>query len=358
MNEYLSHEALSFDDVLLVPKASSVRSRLDADTSTRIGPLSLKIPMIASPMESVTEWEMAYKMGKYGGLGILHRYMSPAEQIDQVYKIWDMLDKEDSGGRVPIVLSVGCKEAEQSRAKSLYAVLKNKIDMFNIDMANGHHILAKEMIDFVKNLTGGDVPVIAGNVATGEGFCYLADAGADAVRASVGSGSICSTRIKTGFGVPLLTTLFDCYEAKQKHPDYKKVAILADGGIRYPADLVKSLAAGADAVICGKMFATTNESPGEVVKINGVNYKIYRGMMSSAAMQKNGGMKEGTTTEGVTTQLPCTGPLFDVINDFMGGLRSGMSYGNARTIQELRECRFNRITNSGLTESHAFGTRV
>jgi IMP dehydrogenase len=230
-----------------------------------------------------------------------------------------------------------------------------------IDVANGHAKFMLEGILQIKDLAP-DVRLIAGNVATGEGFRFLAETGAvDAVRVGIGSGSICSTRIQTAFGVPVLHSIMECYYIKQTRPKTSKVAIIADGGIRYPSDLVKSIAAGADAIMCGRILAATDETPGNYIcdEESGVTYKSYRGMASAEVQRDHrGGLKPMTCAEGVSTKLIAKGPVSTIIEEFTGGLRSGMTYANATNIEELRRnAKFIRITSSGLTESHAFGTR-
>lgn len=341
-------ETLAFDDVLVVPTYSEVRSRLDTDLSTTVAGLKLKIPFISSPMSTVSEERMCIEIGKFGGLGLLHRFLDPEPQVEKLIEI------HDAG--VYAVPSVGVKKDERTRFK--YLRMAVKLDAVLIDVANGHHILVKEMIDFIKQETHGELPIIAGNVATVEGYTFLAECGVNAVRTGIGCGKNCSTRIQTSSGVPLLQSLLDCQEAHQKY--YPDVAVLADGGIRYPSDVVKSLVAGADAVICGSLFAGTKEAPGDIIKDNdGKAWKRYVGMASAAAQEEyKGGLKEGTTYEGVSSLVEYRGSLKRVLDDFTGGLRSGMSYVNARTLPELRQnAQFIRITNAGLLESHAPGTR-
>ena len=203
------------------------------------------------------------------------------------------------------------------------------------------------------------VNLIAGNVATGEGFKFLSDLGVDAVRVGIGGGSICKTRIMTGFGLPTLYSVIDCYNVKMKHN--LSTSIIADGGIRYPSDLVKSIVGGADAVICGGIFAKTFESAGKVIYNNDdhTHYKYYRGMASEEIQNElRGGLKEGTCAEGVQHKIKVDQNLEDVFNEFVGGLRSAMTYCNAMTIQDLRRnAKFKSVTYSSLSESHAYGTR-
>lgn len=343
-------ECLAFDDVLCVPRYSDVRSRMDPDTSVKVAGIDLKIPMIASPMDTVCEAEMAIELAKLGGMGILHRFCSVEEQVAMAKAVIETSQKE--GIKIPLAMAVGVTESEKER----FSVLsKLPLDLVVIDVANGYHTLTAEMLSYIREISP-DISIMAGNVADREGFKCLAQMGVDAVRVGIGSGSICSTRIQTGFGVPLLSSILDCAAIKSFHP---KTALIADGGIRYPADVVKSLVAGADAVICGSIFAGTKEAPGGIIYTNdGKAWKNYRGMASFATqLDKKGGLKVGTTAEGVSQLTEYKGSLERVINDFVGGLRSGMSYAGAWEISDLRDVEFVRITGAGLTESHAHGTR-
>jgi IMP dehydrogenase len=350
-NSFVWDGGLSFDDVLLVPTYSEVRSRLSPDASTYIGNTKLKIPMISSPMDTVTGPAMASELGSHGAMGVVHRFSSIREQIDSLREV------SEHPSDVPVVAAVGVGREGRERFLSMKNEMGSIIDWIAIDIANGHSILMKEMVDFVKD--NSDYQIMAGNVATGDGFAYLADAGVNAVRASIGSGAICSTRIMTGFGVPLLSTIVDCQRVRTENASYKDVSIIADGGIRYPSDMVKSIVAGADAVMAGGLFAGTIESPGDVVNIDGRLMKVYRGAASREIQEdKRGGLKPGTCAEGVSTHIPLEGKAKYVLDEFMGGLRSGMSYANAMTLDELREnASFIKITNAGLAESHAYGTR-
>jgi IMP dehydrogenase len=340
---------VAFDDVLLAPGYSEGRSRRTVDVSTVVGTLALKIPMISSPMDTVTEATMAIALGRQGGMGVLHRFMNPQDQLVEMCKISEL--KEG----LYVIPAIGVTNEEKERLDCLLS--HSDINMISIDIANGHSILMKEMIDYVKQRTHGEIPIMAGNVATAEGYSYLAEAGADAVRVGIGGGSICKTRIQTGFGMPTLASVWDCGDVRQSYPN---VSIIADGGIRYPADLVKSLAAGADAVICGSVFAGTKESPGAVIHDNNKKaWKVYRGMASEEVqIDLRGGMKPGTCAEGVSQLVEYKGSLGRVLTDFVGGLRSGLTYANATNLEELREnAQFVRITGSGISESHAHGTR-
>jgi IMP dehydrogenase len=349
-------EALAFDDVLLVPCYTEVRSRSIPDLTSHVAGLRLKTPIISSPMDTVTEADMAIVLGKMGGMGIIHRFMSPAEQIDNLRAI--EREERSSESTIPKVFAIGVGKEELSRFKEVYHSVP--VDAVAIDVANGHSSYMRDMIHQVRDIAP-DIQIIAGNVATGEGFMHLAESGANAVRVGIGGGSICKTRIQTSFGVPTLHSIMEAYYVKQRNPHFQNVAIIADGGIRYPGDFVKSIAAGADAIMCGRILAQTEESPGTPVWDNnaGIMTKTYRGMASSEVQQdKRGGLKPMTCAEGVSTTLPIIGSAKSVIEEFAGGLRSGMTYANATNLAQLRSnATFIKITSAGLSESHAFGTR-
>lgn len=349
-------ECLAFDDVLLVPAYSEKRSRMgeDIDISTNIGGIKLAIPLVASPMDTVTEAEMAIAMGQKGGMGVIHRFASVKDQIKMGDVILDF-DYENQT-KTPLVLAVGVTESEQERAVQLIEHFHENLDMISIDIANGHHILMKEMVSFIQGIES-DLPIMAGNVATQDGFKFLADLGVKAIRVGIGGGSICKTRIQTGFGMPTLSSILDCAQVKKQYGD---VALLADGGIKYPKDVNISIVAGADGVIAGSLFAGTKEAPGGIIYTNdGKAWKNYRGMASASVQDdKRGGLKPGTTAEGVSQLTEYKGSLDRVITDFTGGIRAGMSMANASTLQELRDnAEMIRITNAGISESHAHGTR-
>lgn len=348
----------AFDDVLLVPTYSSITSRLDPDISTNLSDsFKLNVPIISSPMDTVTEADMAATLSKNGAMGVVHRFMTPEAQIVELEKVCSLLDNEASGDPC-LAFAVGVGESEKERFNKVYDKLGADISWVSIDVANGHSQYMLEMLTWVRSRVAPTTNVMAGNIATAEGYMFLADAGADAIRVGIGGGSICKTRIMTGFGVPTFTSVIDAYQAKTKH-NYS-AAIIADGGIRYPSDLVKSLAAGADAIMAGRMFAGTLESPGEIVNIEGNKYKTYRGMASREVQEdRKGGLRPGTCAEGVSTHIPLKGKAHYVLDEFSGGLRSAMTYCNARSIDELRRnaC-FVKMSQSSLDESHAFGTKI
>ena len=227
----------SFDDVMLVPRYSTVGSRLEPDVQTKLGSTTLEVPIISSPMDTVTGHEMALTLGKRGAMGIVHRFMSPTEQVGEIKHLVDYNNMNVEDCYAPVVTAVGIGKKEKQRFRTIYSEFKKDIDWVAIDVANGYSSIMSEMIDWVKNETHGEIPLLVGNVATGEGFVFLANSGADAIRVGIGGGSICKTRIMTGVGVPTLASVVDCYKAKIADSNLSNVSIIADGVIRYPADL-------------------------------------------------------------------------------------------------------------------------
>ncbi len=461
-------EALTFDDVLLVPQYSEVLPS-EVRVSTRFSRnVALNIPIVSAAMDTVTEYRMAVALAQAGGIGVIHRNLTPEEQAEQVrrvkrFRAWMISDPYtispdapvsearrmmeekgisgipvvDDGGRllglitrrdirfadtgkvsdymtpVEALVTVGPgvspEEArrvlrerkveklpvvdENSRlvglitAKDIFntsvnesAVLDAKgrlrvaaavgpgsdlphraallaeagVDAFVVDTAHGHSKRVGEAVRYLK-ASYPEIDVVAGNVATSEGAKYLIDAGADAVKVGVGPGSICTTRVVAGVGVPQLTAIMDV--AAVARP--AGVPVIADGGIRYSGDIVKALAAGADSVMIGSLLAGTDESPGEDIFYNGRRYKTYRGMGSLGAMESGGGSRYGYekptkyVPEGVEGMVPYKGPVADVLYQLVGGLRAGMGYLGAHDLETLRKrAKFVRITGAGVKESH------
>lgn len=472
-------EGLTYDDVLLIPKYSDITSRKNVDTTSRLTrEIMLKIPIVSSNMDTVTESAMAIAMARLGGIGIIHRFLSIKEEVKEVTKVKryegymienpvtilqnqsvreakEMLEgfgiggivvvdedkkvkgivtrrdvefedddsrsveeimtprsrlivanslsmneakeilkknkieklpivdekdrlkalitakdiqkmklfpnaSKDEKGRLRVGAAVGVKGDFMERAASL---IESYCDVIVVDVAHGHSMQAVEAVKKIKRNFGDEVQVISGNVATAEGVIDLVKAGADAVKVGVGPGSICTTRIVTGFGVPQLTAVMECSEAAK---DFD-VPVIADGGIRFPGDITKAIAAGASTVMIGGLFAGTEESPGPVVLRNGVRYKLTRGMASlSAALDRKiresdkydevnrllEDTAEEIVPEGVEGLIPYKGRVEEVVRQLMGGLRSGMSYCGAHNIEELRQkAEFIRMTSSGLRES-------
>jgi len=331
---------VSYDDVLLVPRYSDIRSRSEIDISTELGSgLSLSLPIISSPMDTISEGPMAVVMSAAGGAGVIHRYNTAEEQVRHVIEA-----KEELQGEDPIVgAAIGVSGNFLNRAAVLQAV---GVDFFCVDVAHGHHILMKEAIETLRNAFGDSIHIMAGNVATLEGINDLADWGVDSVRCNIGGGSICSTRIQTGHGLPGLQTIIDCAKTD------RDVKIIADGGIKTSGDMVKALAAGADAVMVGSLLAGTNECPGKIFEEkDGSRWKIYRGMASKEAQIKWRG--KYSSFEGISSRVPYRGPASNILEELERGIRSGFSYSGARTLSDLHaKATFVRQTTSGISESN------
>lgn len=346
-------EALTFDDVLLLPQHSTVlpaQARLD----TRLTPkIQLQIPILSAAMDTVTESRAAIAMAAEGGLGVIHKNLGINEQVEEVRKFKAVY----SAGKF-VGAAIGGGDEGLERATRL---VEAGADVLFVDSAHGHSQGILDAIMRYKKAFGSRVDVIGGNVATYDGARALVDAGADAVKVGVGPGSICTTRIIAGVGVPQLFAVMEAVRATRD----SGVPVIADGGIRFSGDLVKALAAGAETVMLGSLLAGTDESPGEVLEINGRKFKSYRGMGSMGAMEKASGARDryfqGETKdnkklvpEGVEGRVVYRGSLASNLHQLIGGLRSGMGYCGAGTIPELhKRAQFVRITWSGLKESHA-----
>lgn len=329
----MNSQAITFDDVLLVPAYNHHESRriVDISSKDKLEKLDLKLPVISANMDTITESKMANFMHSKGGIGALHRFLSIEDNI-----------KEFKQCKGQAFVSVGCSEAELQRAEALRDA---GADFFCVDVAHAH---AKYVGKTLKNLRQllGDRCIMAGNVATYAGADYLASCGADIIKAGIGGGSVCSTRIKTGFGIPMLTCIQDCSRSDR--------SIVADGGIRSPGDIVKALAFGADFVMIGGMLAGTEPSPGEVItKKDGTQIKRYRGMASQEAQEEFlGQMHEWKTAEGVCTEVAYRTNQVALMADIIGGLRSGLTYAGADTIRELqRKLNYVVVTQAGRIES-------
>ncbi len=334
----------TFDDVLIVPNHSEVLSRGAPNLKCQVTKnYYLEAPIVSANMDTITEKEMAMAMGKIGGLGIIHRFMDPMEQSKQVKEVKEYFQKENIN--LPVSASIGVKKESLDRARAL---VDSGADIITIDIAHGD---SKMMLDILGPLKKNypSVDVIAGNVATEEGCKTLIEEGADCIKVGIGPGSMCTTRIITGCGVPQLTAIRLCVEMAKKY----KVPLIADGGIKNSGDIVKALSIGANTVMLGSMLSGTLETPGEIH--NGK--KTYRGMASkSAQISWRGTMPQGMAPEGVTTTVSCKGPVNEVLGEILGGVRSGMSYLNAFVLEEMEEkVRFVEITPSGVRESNAHG---
>jgi len=321
MSQFISQPSLSFDDVILVPQYSDIRSRSEIDMSVKLtDDLVLTLPIISSPMNTVTETNMANAIHRLGGLGVLHRYNT----IEYQSKLLSYVEVQEKRAA-----AIGVTGDYQER---LTALVEQGLRIVCLDIAHGDHILMEEAIQWVK-LTFPQLYIIAGNVATAAGFERLSRAGANAIRVSIGSGSICTTRIQTGHGRPTLEALIQIAKYKEETGD--TALIVADGGIKNAGDIVKCLAAGADLVMLGSLLAGTYESPGRVVKTAQGSFKRYAGMASKEAQLKGRG--HYNSIEGIATLVKFKGNVAFTIADLQKNIASGMSYSGARTIKELQE---------------------
>ena len=479
-SQKIIEEALTFDDVLLVPAASEILPD-QVSTKTRLTKnIDLNIPLLSSAMDTVTEAEMAIAMAQHGGLGIIHRNLSVEAQADAVrkvkryesgmvvnpitiapdatlndalqmmehygfagfpvteessgklvgiltnrdvrfadnpnqpvkelmtsenlVKVYNSVDKEeakkllhkhriekllvvddqerctglvtvkdiekakafpnackDSHDRLRAGAAIGTGEANIARIEALSDA---EIDVIVVDTAHGHSKGVLEMVTKAKKMAGDKIQIIAGNIATGEAAKALVDAGADALKVGIGPGSICTTRVVAGVGVPQLTAVMNVAEEAVKH----NIPVIADGGIKYSGDYAKAIAAGADCAMMGSAFAGTDESPGEIILYQGRSYKSYRGMGSVGAMVKGSSERyfQGNVTdknklvpEGIEGRVPYKGPVGNVIHQMVGGLKAAMGYTGCGTIDEMKEkARFVRMTGAGFKESHAHNITI
>ena len=331
-------KAFTYDDILLVPSYNHWESRkvVDISMTCKKGRLSLELPLMTANMDTITETNMVNYIGAKGGIGVLHRYMSIEDNV-RMFK----------DCRYPAFVSVGCGTKDLERAEALRDA---GASLFCIDVAHAHAKYVGRTLKNIRKMLGDEACIMAGNVATYAGADHLASCGADIIKVGIGGGSVCTTRIKTGFGVPNLTAIKNCSRVDR--------SVVADGGIRYPGDIVKALAFGADFVMLGSMLAGTKPTPRLVISKkdkNGeeIKVKTYRGMASSEVQKDfHGGIAEWKTSEGVSTEVPYREDEDKIITDIIGGLRSGLTYGGAVTIAELqRKLDYIEITSSGRTES-------
>jgi len=339
-------KGLSYDDVLLQPQYSDIESRRQIDIGNKLDENThLSLPVISSPMDTVTEDKMALVMSHHGGMGVLHRYNDVATQATVAAKA--LFENEE----IKMAAAVGMTGDYKERAYALHSV---GVNILCVDVAHGHHIAMERCLKSLKDRFGDTVHLMAGNVSTLEAFDTLASWGADSIRVGIGGGSICSTRLVTGHGIPTFQSLLDIsrttYDTK----------IIADGGIKTTGDMVKAYAAGADFVMIGSMLAGTKETPGEIFASNsGKKYKVYRGMASADA--QNDWRGKSSTPEGISTTVSYKGSVNGILEDIAGGIRSGLSYSGVRSLPELRhKAVFIRQTNSSRLESdtHILGRKA
>lgn len=325
MRLYKQDNQLCFDDILLVPNPSSVVSRKDIDLSMSIGygnrKIDLYLPIISSPMDTVTEFSMAIEIAKFGGLGIIHRYSRIEDQAAQVFEV------SKKGYAVGASVPTSLKDSVIPQVRSLVYVGAKAV---LVDTANGHNLAAVKTVSEIRR-EFPDLHIMAGNVSTWDGFLHLSQAGADSVRVGIGGGSCCTTRIQTGHGMPTLASIMEIFEYQERLE--LPTSIIADGGIRNSGDIVKAFSAGADAVMLGSMLAGHEESPGNLIKENGKEYKVFRGMASSHAQKDWRGYSNGE--EGISTKIPFKGSVENTLNSIRYGLSSGCSYSGVERLEEL-----------------------
>ncbi|MDH5289153.1 MAG: IMP dehydrogenase [Acidimicrobiia bacterium] len=374
---------LTFDDVLLVPQRSSIRSRKDISLETQLTRrLRLGMPIVSANMDTVTETEMAAAMAVMGGAGIIHRFLSVDVQAEMVSRakakataaIEAMAASANGSGRAAVAVdrspivgaAVGTDHDAIDRSAALVAA---GADVLVLDIAHGHADHAIETVRQLKAAFPG-TDVIAGNVATRAGAEELVAAGADAIKVGVGPGGVCTTRLVAGVGVPQLTAIADC--SRLSDAEGNLVPVIADGGIRYSGDIAKALAAGASSVMIGSLFAGTTESPGDVEQSSRGLVKRVRGMASFEALEARAARSgahadadaseeyfEQRAAEGVEGTVPYQGKVGRVVGRLLGGVRSGMSYSNARSIPELwNNAQFIQVTNNGVRENKPHATLI
>ena len=345
---------LTYDDVLLLPDASEVVPS-EVITRTRLTRnIEIDIPIASSAMDTVTESKMAIAMAAAGGIGIIHRNLSIEDQVKEVKNVLT------ANKRGLVGAAVGVGDDGFARAKAL---IEAGVNVVVVDTAHGHHRAVLEAIERIRK-EFKDIDIIGGNVATRAGAQALINAGADAVKVGVGPGSICTTRVVAGVGVPQITAIMEAHKATVK----AGIPLIADGGLQYSGDIPKAIVAGADCVMLGSLLAGCDESPGEVIEIDGRKFKGYRGMGSLGAMQSRGEIKsyskdrymqddvlseDKLVPEGIEGKVKYRGPVANVLHQLVGGLRSGMGYAGARTIYDLQKNgHLVQITSAGLQESH------
>ena len=338
-------EALTFDDVLLLPRYSSI---LPATTNISLhltNKITLKVPFISSAMDTVTESKMAIAIAKEGGLGIIHRNLDIKNQSREIKKV--------KNKKYLVGAAIGTNKEDFDRARSL---VSHGVDLIVIDTAHGHSEKVLRTLTNIKKIIK-KVPICVGNIATGEAAKKLYNSGADIIKVGIGPGSICTTRMVAGVGVPQISAIMEVKKALNK----KKIKIISDGGIKFSGDIAKALAAGADAIMMGSIFAGTEESPGKKFKFNGKIYKQYRGMGSIGAMsagsanryfQKKFKDKSKFVPEGVEGRVEYKGKVSNIIYQLQGGLRSSMGYIGAKNLEEInKKAKFIKITKAGFYES-------
>ncbi len=335
--------ALTYDDVLLLPRHCEISSRTIPNLSSRLTKnKKIETPFIASNMDTITEFEMAAKMGELGGHGILHRFLTVEQQCQQVKQLLELKSKHP---HLHVSASVGVKEEGMRRADAL---VDAGVEILTLDIAHGDSVMMLEVMEYIKK-THSHIDLIAGNIAMPDAVERLINGGADAVKVGIGPGSMCTTRIITGCGVPQLTAVALCVATAKKFD----IPVIADGGIKTSGDIMKAFAAGAETVMLGSMLSGTLETPGEIKG----GMKKYRGMASKdAQVSWRGNMQQGMAPEGESRMIACKGSVENVIHELSGGVRSGMTYLNAKSLSDINEnALFVEMSSNGISESRPHG---
>ena len=345
-------ESLTFDDVLLIPKYSDVLPS-ETDISLNLSKkITLKVPFLSSAMDTVTESKMAVAIAQAGGIGVIHRNLNIRKQSQEVMKV--------KKKKLIVGAAVGTNNEDVDRARSL---IDNGCDLIVIDTAHGHSAKVLKVLSKLKKINF-NVPICVGNIATAEASKKLYNSGADIIKVGIGPGSICTTRMVAGIGVPQISAIMEVKSALKN----KKIKIISDGGIKFSGDIAKALAAGADAIMMGSIFAGTDESPGKKFKIKGKLYKQFRGMGSIGAMssgsanryfQKNFKDKSKFVPEGVEGRVEYKGNVSKIIYQLQGGLRSSMGYIGAKNLNQIqKKAKFIKITKAGFYESMVHSVEI
>lgn len=357
--ERINSTALTFDDVLLVPAYSEVLPREVSTKARFTRNISLNIPIVSAAMDTVSEKAMAIMLARKGGISVVHKNMSIEAQARQIREVkeypaeGDKIPCLDAEGRLRVAAGVGITTDVLDRVTAL---VEAGVDAIVLDSAHGDSHGVVEALRKIKAVYP-ELDTVVGNIATAEAAVRLIEAGADSLKVGIGPGSICTTRIIAGVGVPQISAIYDVAKAAEG----SGVPVIADGGLRYSGDIVKALAAGGDSVMIGSMFAGTDEAPGEIFEENGLKFKSYRGMGSVDAMKagsRDRYFQDGEDStkklvpEGVVARVPYKGSVGDIIYQLVGGIRSGMGYCGAADIDALHSARFVRITANGLVENH------
>lgn len=345
-------ECLAYDDIQIVPKFSNIEHRENCNTFTRFSKNTyLKIPLVSSPMDTITEFDMAKTMMDLGGVGVVHRFMSIEKQakiVSQLYK------NQKSRKTIPVCAAIGVTGSYLERADYL---IENGCNVLLIDVAHGHHQLVKQALEKLNAKSNRkDFDVVAGSIATEKGAKDLCEWGADGIRVGMGNGSLCETRIRTAVGIPQVSALLDCISVADKFG----IPIIADGGIRYPGDVCKGLALGSDTIMVGSLLSGTKETPGIIEKLGEwPNEKLYKKYRGSASLESKIDRNEDEkNVEGNSKITMYKGKTKRIITDIIDGLKSSMSYVGAQTLSEFRsKSEFIKVTQSGIIEASPHGLK-